>query len=575
MVLVDSSSTKEENDLFDLNSQAGILLVLQAIRLSGLPVLERNELRDLVFLYSTGDNDPAMQSMIQERLRSHQITPSLIPKKKSNTPVNYNPGFSKGRPAPIFTPSTVTEKLTTVEPKLENKVTPVTTIAPTVSATPATPATPVTLATNDEVIKLKNDKDNIVPVSAPFKSEQNQIKPIIPKIIHQTIADQLDAQKKPVERPVTSAVSLEHLNRIREIKSDINNKVGNPVNLIEIDNIIGRDYMTTLLEAMKQLNAGTEEEIVKSMQRLEVVYEEVKTLIEVNLGKTITSSEKIIKNNDITPIKPTIPKAITSETVLTPQTPEQSFHQPEIKKIVSTEKVPEVDATPKDSFNPSVSSFSQIPEIEQSDWSSPVKIPERQIQKSPVTVPVPKAPAPKEMMSNSVRPIVEIPKPPATPKKIAPLENSPVAPNIPIVNNEVVASVATVTPLKTPQDLPSADSLKLASQEGDPLYTKEVDNGLDQLLSEWVLFMKSGLFGTGPRGREHPLFKKIAPISMPLLLSGRFEGATPEIKQSITDYMNGWRYEQGIIYEQNETFEQYLRRVIRHIIDWQNNKHGT
>jgi len=39
--------------------------------------------------------------------------------------------------------------------------------------------------------------------------------------------------------------------------------------------------------------------------------------------------------------------------------------------------------------------------------------------------------------------------------------------------------------------------------------------------------------------------------------------------------MNGWRYEQGIIYEQNETFEQYLRRVIRHIIDWQNNKHGT
>jgi len=138
-----------------------------------------------------------------------------------------------------------------------------------------------------------------------------------------------------------------------------------------------------------------------------------------------------------------------------------------------------------------------------------------------------------------------------------------------------VASVATVTPLKTPQDLPSADSLKLASQEGDPLYTKEVDNGLDQLLSEWVLFMKSGLFGTGPRGRKHPLFKKIAPIPMPLLLSGRFEGATPEIKQSITDYMNGWRYEQGIIYEQNETFEQYLRRVIRHIIDWQNNKHGT
>jgi len=479
------SSTSEGNDLFDLNSQAGILMVLQAIRLSELSVLERNELRDLIFLYSTGDNDPAMQSMIQERLRSYQITPSLIPKKKSNAPFNYNPGFSTGRPAPIFTPSAVTEKLTTVELKPENKITPVAPIAL------------VTLKTHDEVIKPKNDKANTAPVPMPFKSEQNQVKPIIPQITHQTIADQLDAQKKPVEKPATSAVSLDRLNRIREIKSDINNKVGNPVNLIEIDNTIGRDYMTSLLEAMKQLNGGTEEEITKSMQRLEVVYEEVKTLIEANSVKTKTSPEKILTNNDVVPIKPTIPKAITSETVLAPATPKQTFPQPEIKKIASTEETSEVDATLKDSFNPSVSSFSQIPEIEQSDWSSPVKIPERQIQKSPVTVPVPKAPAPKEMMSDPAQPIVEIPKPPAAPKKIASVENSPVASNIPTIdaNNEAVASVATVTPLKTPQDLPSADSLKLASQEGDPLYTKEVDNGLDQLLSEWVLFMKSGLFG--------------------------------------------------------------------------------
>ncbi len=56
---------------------------------------------------------------------------------------------------------------------------------------------------------------------------------------------------------------------------------------------------------------------------------------------------------------------------------------------------------------------------------------------------------------------------------------------------------------------------------------------------------------------------------MPLILSGRFEGSTAEIRQSITDYMNGWRYEQGIIYEQEETLEHYLRRVIRHIIDSQ------
>lgn len=83
------------------------------------------------------------------------------------------------------------------------------------------------------------------------------------------------------------------------------------------------------------------------------------------------------------------------------------------------------------------------------------------------------------------------------------------------------------------------------------------------------MFKKSGLFGTGPKGKDHPLFVKIAGLQIPLLLAGRFEGSTQEIKQSITDYMNGWRYEQGIIYEKGETFERYLRRVIKLILDLQ------
>ena len=86
------------------------------------------------------------------------------------------------------------------------------------------------------------------------------------------------------------------------------------------------------------------------------------------------------------------------------------------------------------------------------------------------------------------------------------------------------------------------------------------------------MFKKSGLLGTGPKGIEHPLYKKIKDLQIPLLLAGRFDDATKEITQSITDYMNGWRYEQGIIYKQGETFEHYLRRVIRHIIDLQKKK---
>ena len=123
------------------------------------------------------------------------------------------------------------------------------------------------------------------------------------------------------------------------------------------------------------------------------------------------------------------------------------------------------------------------------------------------------------------------------------------------------------TPLKSVSDLRARDSL--ADAGGDPLKTTEVEDGLHQLLSDWTLFKKSGLFGTGPSGVQHPLYLKVKNLQIPLLLAGRFEGATQEIKQSITDYMNGWRYEQGIIYEQGETFDHYLRRVIRHILDLQ------
>jgi hypothetical protein len=119
---------------------------------------------------------------------------------------------------------------------------------------------------------------------------------------------------------------------------------------------------------------------------------------------------------------------------------------------------------------------------------------------------------------------------------------------------------------------PVAPSAAKETSTGDPLHSPSVDRGLEQLLEEWPIFKKSGLFGTGPKGSEHPLFKRIAGLQIPLLLAGRFEGATQEIKQSITDYMNGWRYEQGLIYEQGETFEHYLRRVIKHILDLQKNR---
>jgi len=132
-----------------------------------------------------------------------------------------------------------------------------------------------------------------------------------------------------------------------------------------------------------------------------------------------------------------------------------------------------------------------------------------------------------------------------------------------------VPSMSTMTPLLTPADLPTAQEKQASLGITDPLMLPDVDSGLAQLLGEWSLFKKSGMFGTGPKGRNHPLFITLSALPVSLIVTGRFDGATPEIKQSITDYMNGWRYEQGIIYEPDEVFEHYLRRVIHHIIQLQ------
>ena len=151
--------------------------------------------------------------------------------------------------------------------------------------------------------------------------------------------------------------------------------------------------------------------------------------------------------------------------------------------------------------------------------------------------------------------------------QVAPLSSvSEPQPATPEVNQ--VPPLSQKKELLTPEDLPESKQ-DLTSAENVPLYSAEIDYGLEQLLMDWTLFNKSGMFGTGPKGREHPLFKKIANLEIPVILAGRFEGATQEVKQSITDYMNGWRYEQGIIYEQGEKFEDYLRRVIKHILDLQ------
>lgn len=119
-------------------------------------------------------------------------------------------------------------------------------------------------------------------------------------------------------------------------------------------------------------------------------------------------------------------------------------------------------------------------------------------------------------------------------------------------------------PFATP-DLPGAEAVPKGVT--DDLYGPDIEEGIEQLLKEWRIFRgEKKIFGRGPNGKEHPLFQKLQNTIMFDVISGHFEGADKDVVLSIRDYANAWRNEQGIVYSPSETFEHYLRRVIRRII---------
>lgn len=481
---------------FDLNSQNGVMMLLLALRQSELSSAQKSQMRDLVFLYANGGGDASVRTELEKRLAEYGIKPvapvpaaeakSAEPKAEVvTTPVSpigssrLEPAFAVPEyQAPSQSEAVVSEVTKSEVPQApapapEVKVVPTVTIPNISVAAPVAPTPKV---------EVKEVPPVVVPQAAPVAQSQ----PAIP----QTPFPDVDQN---------------HLNRIREIKAAVNGKVGNPVNLVDIDNAVGREYMNALLDAMKRLSGGAGQ-VEPAMARLEAAF--------VAVEKAVSAHEVAKELKEVEAVAEEVSEVVVEQAPA---------------PVVSE---PEVVVTP-----PVVSS------------------------------PAPTTPEPKVVVQS---PIIEPAGAVAATAPVAtkpePVASKPVFP--------VATSIREAAPIHTPDELPAPESLA-TSASGDPLFTKEIDDGLEQLLSDWILFNKSGLFGTGPKGREHPLYKKIAELPIPHLLTGRFEGASQEIKQSITDYMNGWRYEQGIIYEQGETFEHYLRRVIKQILDLQKKRRNA
>ncbi len=332
------------------------------------------------------------------------------------------------------------------------------------------------------------------------------------------------AQAMPTTAPVGEGVNA----RINEIKRVVNGKVGNPVHLIDIDNELGREYMAALLDAMKKANGGQSGEVATAMERLELAFATVMKILEKGIEKKL---EPEVAPEPVTPSPPPVP------------TPEKTITQAESVAAPVEAVPPAPDKMPiEKSTATDVLPQSEIPAV---------SVPIRKIE--PPTPPIPK-PSLESVKAPVEKELVEEPSP--------------------------LVSVAEEKKLKkelrdeTKREIEKLESSQAAADaEADPLTNRAVTNGLKQLLSEWSLFKSSGIFGTGPNGIEHPLYKQISGLQMQVVVTGRFEDANPQIRQSISDYMNGWRYEEGVVYEPTETFEHYLRRVIKRILDRHNEKH--
>ena len=527
----------------DFGSAAGLQALLAVVRSTPLDRGTYNHVRDLIFSYKQQGDAPAIKTEIVSILTEVGLIESSEVAKNSEGAAEQQvltdttdtapeteavPAavVSRARPLPSFgsvaTAAADYDKENTTEVVATTKSTVTDALTETTEkATSSTLIKSVTRAQQPGVMIPKNDVAAKVDVTADSATESvdttvtksdsgTEPKPLLDSVVsqgdstpdgvrsgQQAAVAEIEESVDAIESEPAAAYDGDPLERIKAIKHEVNEKVGNPINLIDADNDVGREYMNALLDAMKKINGGTSAEVVVAMQRLEDSYVAVKTVIE---------------NGGVKP-EPATPAA---GTVATP--------------------VPEpAEPTPVESVSAIVSEPAVAPIA-----------PEAETATSVVAAPIAGQSAVTADIVPSVTPLQSV----ADQKQTAE------------ANREALTA-----------DARAEQAIKEAAIAAmDPLEVPDVTNGLNQLLSEWNLFKSSGIFGTGPRGLEHPLYIELAPLMMSAIIAGRFESATPDVKQSIADYMNGWRYEESIVHEHTETFEHYLRRVVRTILDKQPNK---
>ena len=558
---VGSSKAIAKPVVFDIATEVGMLTLLRTIHRSAVKQKVKNELRDLLFglrQAEDDDKDPVIKALEEAGFKASFGIAVDENSSASIAPVKKNPSsLGRMRNIPRFAPVSVTPQV-----KKEEAVTQTPVIAPEVKTPNQQPAPIPEPDPEPEITKPSVEvKVAVTPETVDSPAAQPPVTPEKPTA--------------PVDDPMI---------RIKEIKRLVNEKIGNPITLIDTDNKVGREYMNSLLAAMKTANGGNAAEKSAAMERLEKAYLEAIRVAE-NAPPPETQTDKFVKDT-------------SSQNAPVKDEPLASGFNAPAEPVVKSEAPPVVEPVIEKADEPTPpmppSSASESAPADSQAGAMPVKLnvasaivnDNPAVDSSPKTEPVPvevEEPVPSIPVINKattppvVKDIIQPQtKAPTEPEAVAvdasvpspagtPTETDPSSKLMSVAKEEQLQNLMRHNQEKDAEQAKSSDEQVRSST--DPLMQSEVTAGLKQLLSEWSLFKSSGFFGTGPGGADHPLYAKMSAQTMSAIIAGRFEGATPQVKQSVTDYMNGWRYEEGIVHEHTETFETYLRRVIRHILD--------
>ncbi len=566
---------------YDLRSWQGLTEVLKRAREAGLSDSLYAEFRNMVLSYAQTGGDPEMRKKIDTVVASFTVSQKTAPQ---NIPVTVPKSAPAPDSLPIATPGTspavadtpsvplrkdhLTEPRRNVSSFMPKHVGVATPEEPVDAPQPA----PLTQMVRHVVeAPVPTPAEEVVPPVAPVveTAQPLPVTPVsvLPPVVEHELPPPAPAPVRevpvaevvipapaavppppPAPQPVVARSGFptldEHKARIAEIKRTVHTEIGNPITLVDAGNPVGREYMTALLTAMKASGNGGQglDAAMEKLERAFVSACDAAKKAKLHGEGTATTPAPTPPPPPVLREEPTVPEP--------PLVPEPVVELPD--RIPMAEPLPDRVLALEPDRAP-ISIAPQIPE------PTPLPIVDEQVIEVETRIPEPAA-APLAVET----PVIPESEVLSAPESAIPRGGESISEPDPLINKYVDAGVGRVEFDPVSQTMGQVP-LEVASRQSD-LASSEITTALNQLLHEWSMFEGSGLFGIGPGGAEHPLYKKLASLSMGEVLAGRWERATPEIRRTLKDYVDAWRHEQGIAYNPTENFEHYLRRVVQRIL---------